>query len=125
MDKQVFFLAHDVARANAIEAIRQAPVGYAVTIQPKTRSIEQNSRFWAILTDISNQMVWHGKKLAPEDWKHIFTATLRKQIAVPNLEHNGFVVLGSSSSKLNVREMAELQELMTAFAVENNIKLRG
>lgn len=125
MDKQIFHLVHDTARYNAIESIRNAPEGFIVEVKPRTRSLEQNSRLWAILTDISHQMVWHGRKLSPEDWKHIFTATLKKQIAVPNLDNNGFVVLGSSSSKLTVREMADLQELMTAFAVENNIKLRG
>lgn len=121
--RQVYYLTHEIARGNAVEAVRSAPEGYVVEIRPKTRSVPQNSRMWAILSEISKQVVWHGRKLSENDWKNIFMATIRKQIAVPNLDNNGFVVLGGSSSKLTVDEMTELQELMMAFAVEHGVKI--
>ncbi len=62
-------------------------------IKPEKRSDAQNRRLWAMLTDVSQQVEWHGQKLAPEDWKHIFSASLKQQRAVPGLD-GGFVVLG-------------------------------
>ncbi|SDH10391.1 NinB protein [Paraburkholderia phenazinium] len=121
MDKQAFVLSHAVARSKAIEAIKCAPDGFCVEVKPATRSILQNARLWAMLTDISRQVEWHGLKLAPEDWKHIFSAGLKKQRAVPGLD-GGFVVLGQSTSKMTKAEMSELQELMSAFGSERDVK---
>lgn len=90
-------------------------------VKPETRSSAQNKRLWAMLTDISNQVDWYGRKLTPEDWKHIFTAALSKQDVVPGIE-GGFVVLGKSTSKMTKGEMAELQTLMEAFGAEKGVK---
>ena len=43
MQKQIYILAHDVARKRAAQACMQAPDGYVVTIQEPKRSIEENS----------------------------------------------------------------------------------
>lgn len=93
-----------------------------VEVKPETRSLEANARMWAMLTEISAQVEWYGKKLSPEDWKHLFSSTLRKLDVVPNLEGTGFVALGLSTSKMSRREMAELQELMEAFGAERGVR---
>lgn len=90
-------------------------------VKPETRSSAQNKRLWAMLTDISQQVDWYGRKLTPEDWKHIFTAALSKQDVVPGID-GGFVVLGKSTSKMTKGEMAELQTLMEAFGAEKGVK---
>ena len=74
-----------------------------------------------MLTDISKQVNWHGRKLTQEDWKHVFTAALSKQEVVPGID-GGFVVLGKSTSKMTKAEMTELQELMAAFGAEQGVK---
>ena len=51
-------------------------------VKPQKRSNEQNRRLWAMLTDVSRQVEWYGKTLSPEDWKHLFTASLQKTQAV-------------------------------------------
>ena len=91
-----------------------------VEIKPETRSLEANARMWAMLTDISEQVVWHGRKLTPEEWKHVFTASLSKQDVVPGID-SGFVVLGKSTSQMSRREMSDLQELMAAFGAERGV----
>ena len=91
-------------------------------VKPETRSSAQNRRLWTMLTDISNQVDWYGRKLTQEDWKHIFTAALSKQDVVPGID-GGFVVLGKSTSKMTKGEMAELQTLMEAFGAEKGVKL--
>ena len=91
-------------------------------IRPEKRSDAQNRRLWAMLADISAQVEWHGKKLGAEDWKAIFTASLRSMNVVPNLDNTGFVVLGQSTSRMTKAEMCELQELMEAFGAENGVR---
>lgn len=92
-----------------------------IEVKEETRSLEQNARMWAMLTDVSRQVVWYGRKLTPEDWKHVFTASLTKQEVVPGID-GGFVVLGKSTSQMTKAEMSELQELMQAFGAQQGVK---
>ena len=108
-----------------LKAMLMAGNRMVVEVKPETRSTEQNARLWAMLSDISQQVDWYGRKLSPEDWKHLFSSTLRKLEVVPNLEGTGFVALGLSTSKMSRREMCDLQELMEAFGAERGVKFRG
>lgn len=118
--KQLFVLAHAEARRRAVMALQHAPDGYAVKIQPPTRSLEQNAALWAALSDVAEQVEWYGRKLTAEDWKHVFSASLKKQDVVPGL-HGDFVVLGVSTSKMTKAEMSDLIELIRAFGVERGV----
>lgn len=91
-------------------------------IRPEKRSDAQNRRLWAMLADIAAQVEWHGKKLGAEDWKAIFTASLRSMNVVPNLDNTGFVVLGQSTSRMTKAEMSELQTLMEAFGADKGVR---
>lgn len=117
----IFILAHQQSRDRACQAIQESPIGYEVRIKEPTRSSEQNSRLWASLTDISKQVEWYGKKLTPEDWKHIFSSSLKKLEVVPNLDGTGFVALGLSTSKMTKRELSDLLELIYAFGAERGV----
>lgn len=96
-----------------------------VTISEATRNLEQNARMWATLHEISERVIWHGRKLDPESWKHIFTSSLKRMDVVPNLEGTGFVALGLSTSKMTKREFSDLIELINAFATERGIELHA
>ena len=74
------------------------------------------------MSDISEQVNWHGRKLTTEQWKHIFTAALTKLDVVPNLAGDGFVVLGQSTSKMTVGELSNLIELINAFGAEQGVR---
>lgn len=104
-----------------LDAALQGSRRWVLSIKPETRSLQQNARLWAMLTDISQQVDWYGRKLTPENWKHIFSAALKKQDVVPGLD-GGFVVLGLSTSKMTVGEMADLQTLMEAFGAEKGVR---
>lgn len=123
--KQTYHLAHDTARRNAVQAVQNAPEGFVVTVGEPTRNLEQNALLWAQLHEISEQVVWHGRKLSPEDWKHVFTASLKRMDVVPNLEGTGFVALGLSTSKMSKREFSDLIELINAFAAEHGVELEA
>lgn len=118
--KKIFVLSHNIARRRAEEAVREAPDGYVVRIGPPTRSLEANAAMWSALTDVSEQVEWYGRKLTPENWKHVFTASLKKQDVVPGL-HGDFVVLGLSTSKMTKAEMSDLIELIHAFGAERGV----
>jgi hypothetical protein len=119
--KRTFRLVHRTARANAVECVASAPDGFIVTVQPPTRSLAANARMWALLTEVAERVVWHGRKLSPEQWKHIFSAALKKQDVVPNIDGTGFVVLGQSTSQMSVAEMNELQTLIEAFGAQQGV----
>ncbi len=89
----------------------------------KTRSLEQNALLWASLTDISEQVVWHGITLKPEEWKDVLSSSLKKQRAVPGID-GGFVILGARTSTMSIAEMSELMELIFAFGAERGVKFK-
>ena len=92
-----------------------------IEVKEMTRSVEQNARLWALLTDVSNQVNWYGNKLTPEEWKDVFTASLKRHKTVPGID-GGFVVLGMRTSKMSVREMGELMELIEAFGANHGVR---
>lgn len=124
MSRHLVTLNSNADRQRAVKIIAAAPDRTRVEFKAAKRSIPQNDRFWAMLTDISHQLPWHGQKLVPDDWKLIFLAALKRELRiVPNLDGTGFVNLGRSSSDLSKSEMSDLMELMTAFAIEKGVTL--
>lgn len=121
----IFKLVHNQARQGAIQAVKDAPDGWVVRVTEPTRSLEANAALWAMLNDISEQVIWHGRKLDSESWKHIFTSSLKKMDIVPNLDGTGFVALGLSTSKMTKSEMSNLLELIQAFGAQHNVKFKG
>ena len=122
--KIVYQLTHANARRNALEAVQRAPEGWVVSIRQPTRSSAANALLWALLTEVSEQVEWYGRRLTPEDWKCIFSAALREQDIVPNLNGTGFVVLGLSTSKMTKGEFGDLLDLIGAFCVERGVELQ-
>jgi len=123
MTAQIFILgAHPRARPNALEAVRLAPDGKVVRISDRTRTLEQNAKLWAMLSEISEQVEWYDQKLTPDDWKTVFTASLRKARVVPGLDAGTLVPLGLSTSQMTVAEMSALIELISAFAAEHGVE---
>lgn len=120
-DKRVYRLVHDTARRLAAAQCAIAPDGWIVTIQEPTRTLEQNSRLWAMLADVSAQVVWHGRKLTNEEWKIVFSAALTKQEVIPGID-GGFVAMGQSTSKMTKKELSDLMELIAAFGAQNDVK---
>ena len=124
MEKHNFIIS---SRDNLVTAFRFAESlgygkAYVVEVKPFTRTIQQNDLMWALLTEISNQVVWHGQKLTPENWKDVLTAALKRQSVVPGID-GGFVVLGQRTSKMSVKELNEVIELAYAFGAQNGVVL--
>jgi hypothetical protein len=122
--KQTFVLRDSNIRQHIISTIQQLPANpskpYQIIIQEDTRSLAQNRMLWSCLNDVSSQVVWYGRKMDPESWKHVFSASLKKQDTVPGID-GGFVVLGQSTSKMRVSEMRDLITLIHAFGANHNV----
>lgn len=109
-------------RDKAVRLLINAPTGTRVEFKAARRSLPQNDRMWAMLTDVASQVVWHGQKYRPEDWKIILMSGLKRELrAVPNIAGDGFVEIGTSSSDLSKQEMTELIELIFAFGAQNGV----
>lgn len=122
--KVTFKLNNPQARKAAKDLIDKAQDGHECEIRPKKRTLPQNSIMWGMLGDVSAQVDWYGMKLKSEEWKDIFTASLKVQKTVPGIE-GGFVVLGEHTGRMNVKEMACLIELMSAFGAEKGVKFKS
>lgn len=125
MEKQTYLLRNSSVKQNCITTIQQLPTDSArplqITIQEDTRSLAQNRMLWACLHDVSQQVVWYGRKMDAESWKHVFSAALKQQETVPGI-NGGFVVLGQSTSKMRVSEMRDLITIIHAFGAEHNVR---
>ena len=113
--------ALDWAYSLMLQGLAGGAVGIAIYRYEEDRNPEQNKKQWAMYHDIATQVIWHGEKLTPEDWKDILSSDWSKQRIVPGIG-GGFVALGVRTSKLKKREMAELIELVMAFGCENGVK---
>lgn len=118
--KKVFTLSHQLARRRAMEAVANAPEGHVITVAEPTRTLEANAKLWAVLSEISVQVDWYGKKLSPDNWKDVLSAALKKQEAVPGID-GGFVILGQRTSQMSRREFSELLELAQAFGASQGV----
>ena len=126
MEKQVFQLVSPLVRRNAAHAIANAPEGYRCEIRPKTRTLAQNDLLWSVLTDISKQVefVVNGEliKVSPEEVKDILTAGRKRETRMAMGIDGGMVILGQRTSKMTVRELAELIELAHAFGTQRGVE---
>jgi hypothetical protein len=126
MSRAQITLSGKFDRDRAIKWIGQAPAGTRVIFKDSKRSLPQNEKMWAALTEIAAQVEWHGQKLTPDDWKLIFLDALKRELRLaPNIDGTGFVNLGRSSSNLSKADFSDLLELINAFAANHDVHFRG
>lgn len=111
-------------RQRAAKWCMSAPSGMRIEFKEVKRSLSQNDLLWARLTDVSAQVEWYGQKLSPDDWKDMFTASLRKARVSPGIDPGSFVVLGLHTSDLSKQEFSDLLELIAAFGAEHGVQFQ-
>jgi len=122
MSRATLILSSPSERLRAARWVEKLPPGTRIDFKEPKRSIPQNDRMWAMLTDIAAQLPWHGIKLAPDDWKLLFLDALKREVRmVPNIDGNGFVSLGRSSSDLSKDEFSDLLEIISAFGANHGV----
>lgn len=125
MSRAIVVLGSDLDRRKAADWLSKAPRNTRVEFKAPRRSIPQNDRMWSMLTDVACQVSWHGIKLTPDDWKLVFLDALKREVRmVPNIDGNGFVNLGRSSSDLTKQEFSDLMELIAAFGARHAVSFK-
>lgn len=125
-EKRTFILAHSTARKLAAEyVLNEAPDGWIVTIQERTRNLEQSAKFHALCGDCSKQLKYMGRKLTPAQWKVLFIsghaiATGQSADVIPGLE-NEFCNIREESAKMSIKRMSSLIEYVMAYGANNGV----
>lgn len=113
----------DLLMGNGVVAVRCPTCG-----REAKRTPEQNAGLHAVLTDIHKQMEWDGERLSKEEWKRLLTAgwmraTGRRVKMVRALDGQGIEPLYQRTSELSKAECSELLEFVTAWAVDQGVRL--
>ena len=123
--RQMLKLYNPQQRQRAIDAVKSAPDYWIVEIKPQTRSTEQNSMLWRLLTIASQSIPWkvNGLEtmLTPEEWKDIFTASLHQENRIARGIRGGMVMLGRSTSIMSTYQFTELIEFIYGFLAEQGV----
>lgn len=92
-----------------------------VEVRPygRSRSLEQNARYWAILTDIAEQVKPNGQEYSPETFHEYFKA---KFLGKDTLIIDGDPVLVQrTTTKLKVMEFMDYMTQVEAWAVDHGV----
>lgn len=117
---QTVILRGDAQRVFAKRLIDAAPVDAVVNIQEARRSLDQNAKMWAMLSDVSRAKP-EGRRHTPEVWKCLFMHACGHAVQFESgLDGKPFPV-GFSSSKLTKREMIDLIDFIYAWGSERGV----
>jgi hypothetical protein len=129
-DKQYFVLSHAEARRRAITAIADAPDGWHVTIEPPRRNGDQNEKFHAMLGDFSRQLTFVDRQFDIESWKRLtvdqfeLETESKPSLAVPSLDFQRVVTLGSQTRKFSVRKALNYIDWLYAYGIDHGVRFR-
>jgi ABC-type Fe3+ transport system substrate-binding protein len=124
MTRAIVQIRHKADRDLIARWAANVPLGSTVEFRAPRRSPDQNALMWSLLTQISRQVEWFGKKRSPEDWKDLTTAALRGAEFVPGVMPGTIVPLGMRTSQMTKDEISELIESLYAFGAEKGVKFR-
>lgn len=122
MSRALVVLASLAGRQKVAKWAMTAPVNTRVDFKAPKRSLPQNDRFWAMLTDVATQKEHAGRRYTPDQWKVLFLHAIGREVQfLPSLDNATFIPWGQSSSDLSVGEMKELMDFMEAWGAENGV----
>ena len=107
-------------REQAHKLIDAAPVGAVMTVSPPKRTIPQNSRFWAMLSDVSRAKP-EGRTHTPETWRDLFMHAMGHSVRFEMGLNGEPFPAGFRSSKLSKDQMGELMEFIAAWGAERGV----
>lgn len=123
MSRALIVLNRKDDTARALRWIAQAPQGTRVEFKAPRRTIEQNDKMWAMLTDVATQCEHLGRKYTTDQWKVLFMHACGREVQfIPALDGATFLPYGHSSSDLSKQEMSDLIEFMFAWGAEHGVK---
>jgi hypothetical protein len=106
----------DVAK----QMVDNAPDGYVLEVRPAKRSLDSNRYYWAVLGDISEQMVV-GKAYEPSIWHEYLRALFLPERMI-ELPDGSIKMLEPSTSELNQATFSEYVEKVVKWALEHDVR---
>jgi hypothetical protein len=103
----------------AKQLVESAADGMVLEIRKPKRSLDQNRYYWAILSDISEQVV-PGKAYEPSMWHEYLRALFlpEKMVELPD---GSMKMLEASTSELRVNEFTEYLEKVIKWSAEHDV----
>ena len=119
---QTVILRSSHQRALAKRLIDAAPDGAVVTVKDATRNLDQNSRMWASLSDVSRAKP-EGRMWLPETWKAAFMHSLGHEVIFADgLDGSGPFPVGFRTSRLSVKRMADLITVIQEYGDRHGVQ---
>lgn len=116
-----FYLTSRHARQRAATAATLAPEGYVCVIREPKRTLDQNDKMWAMLTDIAAAKPL-GRRHTPDDWKAIAMNACGWECQFcEGLDGRPFPI-GFRSSQLTKSQMSQLIDWLQAFGDEHGVR---
>ncbi len=122
MSRALIVLNSEADRTRACGWAQRLPDGTRVEFKDAKRTLAQNDRMWAMLTDIATQKEHAGRKYTPDQWKILFMHACGREVQfIPSLDNQTFIPWGQSSSDLSKQEMTDLIEFMFSWGAEHGV----
>lgn len=124
MSGHTFIMLTEADRLRLIDAARKAPLNTVWTGKQLARTIPQNDKMWASLTDLARAKP-EGRILPVHKWKSLaMDAAGKKPDWERSLDGESMVCVGYKSSRLTKDEMSDVIEAMNAYAANHGIILK-
>lgn len=123
MGRALLILTDQETREKAVRWIRQARVNSRITFQGPRRTIPQNDKMWAMLTQLAQYPWIDGQMYQPDDYKDNFLHALRRGAWMP-AEGGGMVPIRMRSSDLSIEEMSDMIELILENAARRGLDIK-
>ena len=125
MTKRTFILAHDMARANAVQAVKEAPAGYAVSVSEPNRTLDQNAAQWPYLAGFAaqKQLCLNGAMewVTDDDWKDVLTAVWKGETRMAAFDGK-VIMLPQRTSKMGKKVFSDWMEFLVAMAAQSGVE---
>jgi hypothetical protein len=99
----------------------------SVSVKEEDRNDGQNRLLHKLLTQVAEQVEWHGHKFSVTVWKRLCTAAWLREdghspMLVPSLDGHGIDMIFEHTSKLSIKQCASLITWIEAYGSHNGVK---
>jgi hypothetical protein len=123
--KQTFVMSHDLARQRAIQAVKDAPEGFCVTVGEPTRTLDQNAAQWPYLTGFAaqKQLCLNGvmQYVTDDDWKDVLTGCWLGETRMAAFDGK-VIMLPQRTSQMGKRVFSDWMEFLVAMAAQSGVE---
>ena len=118
---QTVILRTDTQKAMACDMIRRAPADAVVKISAPKRTLDQNAKLWAMISDVSRAKP-EGRTHTPEVWKCLFMSACGHAVRFEMGLDNKPFPIGFQSSRLTKAEMADLITVIYEYGDRHGVR---